>query len=329
MRYLYASLVLAGFSIAACGDSFAVPCERTHTCASATGGNGGATGGANGSGGGGEGGESGDSGGSDSGSCSPECPEEAPVCDVDEKECVQCLEDDHCGDRFCVESTNECVDCEGNEHCQDADASLCIDGSCGSCLSNDDCSHIEGASICEGGSCVECVVEDESACGVNSCNPATNTCTDTPRGKTDVCEVCVADSECAENFRCVPMKFGGVARTGGYCLKLATAPGGCGINPYRTASEARMSLSGAEAAPYCTVNEVLATCEAVTDLMNDKGCGTDSDCGAEGLGDGLCTTVNFTPGLCTYSCEGNNVECPTTASCAGAPDNKHCGGTPL
>jgi len=183
--------------------------------------------------------------------------------------------------------------------------------------------------VCDAGQCVQCIVENESACGLNSCNPATNTCTETPRGTTDVCEACVADSECLENFRCVPMKLAGTLREGGYCLKIAMAPGGCSLNPYRTATEPRVSLSGATAAPYCSVKEALATCEAVSDLTNDKGCASDTECGAEGLSDGLCRSVNFTPGLCTYACEGNNVECPTTAACAGMPDQKYCGGAPL
>src|SRR5690606_26761564 len=121
------------------------------------------------------------------------------------------------------------------------------------------------------------------------------------------CQTCVADSECQESYRCVGMFFDGEPRESGYCLKPASV-GGC-QRPFTVPIEGRVSRSGAPAATYCGLSEARTTCEAVLDLLADKSCETADDCGAPGLDDARCETVNFAAKRCTYSCSSSS-QCP-------------------
>jgi hypothetical protein len=231
-------------------------------------------------------------------------------------------------------SDGTCAACDQDEHCPEAEASTCDTQSheCVGCDNHDDCAHLDDTLLCSAAThvCVECTVEDESACGGNSCDPATHTCTETPRASLNACQPCLADSECKTNFRCVPMEFQGQARDGGYCLKDSTVEG-CTVNPYRSPSPARVSLSGADATVYCSINETLTTCEAVLDLNSDKTCASADDCGAPGLSDGLCESVSLSPNKCTYGCDGV-FDCRATgfgSGCAGdavGAATTYCGG---
>ncbi len=259
----------------------------------------------------------------DSGPCEidADCP--GQVCDAGD--CVDCRDEGDATDPgceaaapHCDEDTRTCLVCGSDDDCADPAAARCGKGgaSCDPCDAPDQCAHLS-LDLCDDGTCVECTVGNESPCGANSCDPATNTCTLTPRASVETCEGCVADSECVADHRCIPMEFAGVARPGGYCLE--DAGGGC-ANPYRVPVN-RTSLSGAPATDYCGINEDLTTCEAVLDLAADAGCAVDDDCGAEGLNDGRCETVNLAANRCTYSCS-IALECPVVAPC----DPDYCGG---
>jgi hypothetical protein len=247
--------------------------------------------------------------------------EAAPRCDGTAT-CSGCESDNDCT-RFedtsqCDVESGACVACTSDDNCPDANAAACgEDFTCGACTSDSDCEHLDDLGVCNSGTCVECTVQDESACGVNSCNPATNTCTATPRDSVDVCESCVADSECLnDNLRCVPMNFESEFH-GNYCMRLETA--GCSkpYVPILTTS----SLSGAGAATYCSIPTELTTCEAVLDL--GASCQNGSDCG-DGEG-GLCRTVNGVANRCTYAC--NIVDNCTGSLVCSAPGGEgvpHC-----
>ena len=201
--------------------------------------------------------------------------------------------------------TQTCVGCVDNSDCGAPSASTCDAGACVACAANDDCAHIGGAPLCDAGVCVECSPADESACGDNSCDPATGTCTTVPRGSVGECRACNADSECTTGYGCVAMEFDGNARPGGYCLPVDT--GGCEA-PLPT-SVARTSLSGT-AGDYCTLNEALTTCEALLDY-NAPGCSDASDCGDPNLDDALCEPIEFElAARCTFPCVTSD-ECPS------------------
>ncbi len=252
--------------------------------------------------------------------------------------CAGCGGDDDC-DRFedlpvCDLDTGSCEECTANTDCTSANAAYCDPStlSCSPCERNDDCSHIPGRNVCESGQCVQCTVEDESACAGNSCNPSANVCTSTAIGSRNLCESCIADSECVQggigndaSTRCVPMSFAGSPRPGGYCLPRQNPS--CS-RPY-TLPFSAPSLSGVASESYCGIdqngdvtngNAGAVTCEAVRDLLDDVSCGNDSDCG-DGEG-GICGTVGGSPNKCSYTCSAS-ARCPLSFSC-DAPTTPYC-----
>jgi len=200
-----------------------------------TGGSGGTpSGGAGGTGGiggtstGGLGGLGGDGGAAPTECGDVTCTPEAPYCDEGSQTCAECLEDTHCDGAVCKDATLTCVECELSDDCQDPSASQCVDDACESCSQDEHCTHLTATPTCdaENGTCVECTPDNESACDGHSCDPATLVCTTTQLGSRSACQPCQADSECFEDYRCIPMLFDGEPRSGGYCLKLGSA-GGC------------------------------------------------------------------------------------------------------
>ena len=260
----------------------------------------------------------------DMGPCG-DCGDE--VCDEVTLSCVACIRDTDCsdGDRCDTDladpSMNRCVACTSDAHCTDPAAAKC-DTAAGTCTACDDSTQCEGTgqNVCSDGACVQCSEDTaETHCGANSCDPATGECTDTPRSSVRRCGACVADSECSQaDDRCVAMNFMETPRPGGYCLKrFATT---C-TPPYASPTEMRASLSGAEAEQYCGIREDLTTCEAVLDLIDGTTCEEDVECGAEGLDDSQCETVNGIPNLCSYECDGA-TDCRSGTACGSS---MYCG----
>lgn len=199
--------------------------------------------------------------------------------------------------------------CTQNTDCPSPMAAVCnASHACAPCVTNADCVHLAPLGVCHSGTCVQCSALDETACGASSCDPATSTCTTTPRRSRAQCQSCIADSECSgATDRCVPMTFMGVRRPGGFCLTIAPATG---CSACEVTTQARVSLSGAAASAYCTaVPELVTTCEAVHDQRVYARCGTDADCGAPGLADGHCGSPSST-GACFAGCT-DTCQCPT------------------
>ncbi len=264
--------------------------------------------------------------------CATACSGETPHCDEEAGTCVRCLENDDCSSDGLMCSNGDCVECTDDSHCTDPSASLCSTGDepgqCIRCTDNAHCDGISGPSgtlgLCDTsagadmGICVECTPENESACGGNSCNPATGLCTETPLGSVPVCGACVADSECGTDHLCVPMNFDGTALDGGFCLK--TADSGC-ERPFLTAIMAE-SLSGVSEATYCGVDQNSTTCHAVRAMLESRECtgGDVSICADNG---GRCEMVGLADNRCTISC-GVNDECPSSGPASNC--NGYCGG---
>jgi hypothetical protein len=196
-------------------------------------------------------------------------------------------------------------------------------GECVACTTdnnNADCSHIPSRPQCDAGLCVGCTVATEATnCGGNSCNPATRTCTATPRLSRGVCQPCVADSECTPvdgaTHRCVRMNYQGTD-LGGFCLR---AVPGC-APPYSTGIT-RESLSGAASTTYCGIDQNMVTCDAVSALLRDASCANAgaSECMAESA---RCETVGVLADRCTYTCSASG-QCPVGYPCGGG----YCGGS--
>jgi hypothetical protein len=283
-------------------------------------------------------------GGVEAGPCGI-CPIDEPVC-TEELDCVQCTadEDGYCDERMpvCNTQTSRCVACLTDAQCTSASAARCDQEllECVECNQGSQCSGVDGlpenANACDDGLCVDCTPETESqTCpGAKSCNPDTHQCTDTDVGSRQVCETCVADSECgvdgvpSEEHRCVPMYYQGDPfpdQQTGFCLK-TFSPGGC-VQPYAIRISDRESLSDPQTGSYCGIVEVLATCPAVRALDRNDSCLEDTDCPASGL----CRSVGGLPLRCTYRCT-DETQCDeppnpgSTCGSSGSGGDAYCGG---
>jgi len=267
------------------------------------------------------------------------CPADRPLCS-DALECVQCTanDDSYCTEQglLCDVASSNCIACAGDADCTDPMKSHCDMNVCVPCTEQGHCEGIEGIgdgeSACNDGDCVDCTPETERNTCVDgtACNPATNQCTTVRIGSLDVCEECVADSQCGEDgaasdaHRCVPMFYEMVddrfpnADTG-FCLK--STDGGC-VQPFSVTLTNRESLSGAPAADYCGVREQLATCPAVKALADGLQCptGDPRQCPQPS---GLCEQVGDLPNRCTYLC-GAVQQC---LDIGPDPDNPNTGST--
>jgi hypothetical protein len=224
-------------------------------------------------------------------------------------------------------------ECFNDLDCPFEEASRCdlTSQTCEPCQQDVDCAGIDGLPRCDAGEglCVECAPVTESMdCGERSCDPATRECSDIVRGSRAECEACVSDSDCVEDFTCVPMRFRNAPRRGGYCLRSA-GPDEC-TQPFAfPLPDARESLSGAAAGLYCGVNEELTTCQAVQALIDNESCDDDFDCVAPG---GICRRVGVVGLRCTYECGFANECLPgagsgsTCGDADGAEEEDYCGG---
>jgi hypothetical protein len=265
-----------------------------------------------------------------------QCAAPTPACATDSNTCVACNDDPDCPSAtpLCDKPNHACVACLQQSDCTDATASKCDADACKPCTIDAECSSIAGKGVCNAGACVQCTATNESACDGNACNPASEQCTATPVGTIDLCGPCLADSECIggdqadPDVRCVPMKFMGVARPGGFCLRRFSKT--CS-RPYFLMPTDLVSLSGATAESYCGIDEDSTRCEAVLDFVNSRACsdGNDTSCGCarntagactEAGQGGLCETVLGVPDTCTIPC-GATAQCVNGYTC---PSVNYC-----
>jgi hypothetical protein len=155
------------------------------------------------------------------------CAGETPVCDTASNTCVQCTaaDDAACSGAtpVCDPASNACVACLADADCPSLAAPQCDTASntCVACTASAACSGRSGTTVCNtaSGACVACTAADRTACGMNVCDGATNTCTTFAAGSAGLCQPCVADAQCAEGQLCVPTTFGStMASAGKFCL---------------------------------------------------------------------------------------------------------------
>ena len=291
-------------------------------------------------------------GGVDAGLCGTvSCPTDRPVCN-NELVCVECTADesDYCTEQGldCDPGSSTCAStCSGDEDCNDPMAAHCDDDVCKPCVEDTQCDGADGldelGNACDAGVCVDCTVESEDTTCPDqmACDPATSECTEVRVGALDVCEECVADSQCgddgapSEAFRCVEMFYDENRYPNadvGFCLKSIELGGTC-ANPFRIPLT-RPSLSGADPDDYCGINENLATCPAVRALVEDQDCNPDNgddDCPQPS---GLCRELPGMTNTCTYRC-ASIIEClendpegrpGSTCGSSGSGGDDYCGG---
>jgi hypothetical protein len=265
----------------------------------------------------------------DAGPCGV-CEATRPVCAAmgDDYACVECDDDTDCDEGVCDETIFECTGCVDDVDCDDPSASHCDGGTCVPCNDNsEECAHIEDRHACYEGTCVGCTVDSESThCGTTACDPIALECTNTPRGTLGTCAECLADSECRNGGRCVPVMYMG-GMEGFYCLPPAPG-GGCVVNeaPFRRALTGRVSRSEAAAATYCGINEALTTCGAVLAALGGAGAGC--EIGNDGpCRDGGFCAVTESGNRCSYACD-DALQCPNSGDLMGCPTSgdRYCGG---
>lgn len=208
-----------------------------------------------------------------------------------------------CDPKTCDISPLECVRCLSNDNCP-ASSPVCEQGNCTACRSDADCGAQTELPVCHNGSCVQCTETKKQECNGRTCNPATNTCTQTLIASVSTCERCVSNDDCRwDSEDCVKMKFRGVERPDGYCLYRANEFA-CS-RPYGVRVD-RPTISGGLSTSYCTVNEDELTCEALKEYGDF--CTKDDDCGAPNLNDGLCKPFSDA-NRCTFACTAPD-DCP-------------------
>lgn len=278
------------------------------------------------------------------------------VCDPATNQCVGCLQNADCASLrsspFCLQAENTCVGCLENADCRNSAASYCsrLTNSCEACELDVDCAHIEGKGACSAGVCVQCSTSNDQACVLDgigySCNPKSNSCTQTRKHSVALCGACVADSECQSEgivARCVPMTFGpNRVPRGNYCLRAVSS--GC-EQPFGSTlvmTLTAVSASGAPSDDYCGIDQGSVTCEAIRDMQDPSnsirctnpntnladddlcGCSRNPVSGVcEGPGDGgLCREINGA-NRCTIQC-GDGSQCTTGRGCT-SKSPAYCG----
>jgi hypothetical protein len=224
-------------------------------------------------------------------------------------------------------------DCINHADCTDGAAAQCDGGSCVPCGESTHCEGVVGAGVCSAGSCVECLLGEEEACvGGKTCDLLASACVDVAPTSLGNCDACTNDVQCAGGHRCIAMDFESQPH-GFYCLEEAMPT----CNQPFISSINKVSISGAPAVNYCGIVEGLATCEAVTALLEDWRCsGTDGMCSPDGVlpeqpvPGAICRQVGALADRCSYACSGTQ-EClvtPSASTCgtgAQAPPG-WCGG---
>lgn len=239
-----------------------------------------------------------------------DCGGTTPLCDTSAGSCGECVEDDDCALGVC--SVGECVECADNSDCGVSEP-RCNPSTnrCEGCASAADCGGATPTCDSVSGRCGACTAATEaSACGGNTCDVTTLTCTTTPVGTVPSCGECVADSDCSQaqgTARCVETQYMG-ADDGYHCLLLGPT---C-TRPFSSTVDG-VSISGVAEAAYCTVDPSIASCGALEALRDAIACGTGSatECGANGA---VCAAVGASPNRCTYACNTAG-DCPGTLTC--------------
>lgn len=88
--------------------------------------------------------------------------DESEVCDPEEPECVECLEDGDCPE-VCVPDEQVCVECVDDEDCQEGLHCDPDDHQCVGCVDDEDCEDELVCDVDGGQTCLECLEDDD--CG--------------------------------------------------------------------------------------------------------------------------------------------------------------------
>jgi Cys-rich repeat protein len=272
--------------------------------------------------------------------CGGDCPNDKPVCDEPNDQCVQCLESADCASgskKKCDTATDTCKECLASTDCSAATAARCENGACVKCTSNNDCAHVAGKTVCDAaaGECVQCTGKDASTCGTDVgtgtplvCDSLLRTCTTKKEKSSGLCQSCVSDQQCKTGQLCLKETFGTPAKDVGYfCFwKKAAGVGGApalcsAARPYVKTLVNQTSIDG-QSADACGL--AVSTCTSVGQFRS-KDCTTnlapdDTKCGFAPPDDAKCAQFDTDVYRCTMTC-GSDDDCPAGFPCdkSGSP----------
>jgi len=248
--------------------------------------------------------------------CVPRCDENngfrcprGSVCDREGFACVDCLEDDHCGEPLrCDVVRNQCVfSCEVDRDCPGG--ALCRGGRCVSC--NDGAQCPPGLRCDQNSGCVECF-EDAHCEGGAVCDPVRRTCV--TEGRFGLCHPGAALSgcnntnrRCQEGLSCLRVSSWGTIQN--LCMQRcevqADCPRGfiCSQDQICTPFSSQQTLS----------------CDSYVELGTT--CNNSTRCGLDWVADdAICSGYGrySDPPRCSWFC-GSDTDCPAGHGCEDPP----------
>ena len=290
----------------------------------------------------------------------PECSEnsDCPLGTICQNEqCILgCDANNRCGEnQVCDDGTCEQL-CATNDQCEAGES--CVNQRCEEgCTNNGQCNGFRGiCSIPPGaniGTCVGCETQQDcfgsTVCdadlriclidcsrfgGPASCNNVGGVCDPAD----DLCRFCVDDGDCQdgrceggqcvidecgacdnnrlcdEGFQCRRLEYG-FGRGEDVCVKNCEASCENGF-------ECRLIGDPVVESALCIPNyqATRPTCAGVRDLRNEASCNQFDQCGAFGIEDGVCITLN-NEGVCSMQCD-TEADCPTPATCVPAQNGQ-------
>lgn len=212
------------------------------------------------------------------------CPSEAPVCDISQNICVECLESGDCDGALpvCDVESKRCTGCVADADCG-PDSPICDvpSGRCQSCTGDGGCARFAETPHCETGSgeCVACLSSNDCDAAAPACNPERFACVeclvDADCGSdAPVCNLSTLTCEgCTDSSDCAP--FSGVPH--------------CEINSGSCVACLRPSESADCAGNTCRLSDHTCTSTPIGSKGFCDACEADTDCGD----DRACVAATF------------------------------------
>lgn len=241
--------------------------------------------------------------------------------------CVECRNDQDCGDTAPLCSGGSCVQCLADTDCESPDAPRCdtTTNSCTGCDAVGQCSRFDATPACNlnDGKCVECTAAERDVCEDFACQTTPGagqyTCSEQELGLAAACDTCVSDAACPSEMACVRENFGN-QETEWVCLP--KQGDGCAAPLIGLVEEA--TSVDAHTGAFC--KPAKTTCAGYRHYGNgglqSGSCQVDEDCGLEGVADGFCRPypTNNSIKVCSYQCQ-LAMECPNSVDCEAIGGN--------
>ncbi|MBK6690520.1 MAG: hypothetical protein IPG45_38990 [Deltaproteobacteria bacterium] len=266
-------------------------------------------------------------------------------CDLNTNQCVECLEDSHCGGNgvcdlaagnvcrrpcspngncfggdVCDPSINACVECLADTDCDVGEICNPSARSCQECFTNADCALQPNQPICgSAGQCVGCAADSDCGAGEICFTEQGGWCV-APQAR-GLCEPCDDDDQCGgPEDLCIGYLANNTIfdrSCGTDCSQGQACPSGYQCISVRQGSAQQCRPRYDMQTPTCTaVRNLGLTC------LSDPNA-TDLGCGISGVQDARCFASTTTPGICAIWCDDPD-QCPTGFTCQQIGNQGYC-----